>query len=181
MGWLHYGTQVMRDYVHALAYVRDVLPLLEPRPYQMHSLRAFWSLLLPWPRVAFGLYALSALAVLAALIRAWPSRLPLELRFSALLLASVLVAPHLTVYDLVILAPAFLLLGNWAAGQSSGRAAKAVPALLYASYPLFLLGPIARVTHLQLSVVALAALFWIAATTVSASLIRSPDATLNTP
>jgi hypothetical protein len=87
--------------------------------------------------VAFGLYVLSALVILAALVRAWPSRLPLELRFSALLLASVLVAPHLTVYDLVILAPAFLLLGNWATGQDSGRAAQAVPALLYLSYPLF--------------------------------------------
>jgi hypothetical protein len=94
---------------------------------------------------------------------------------------SSLTTRHLTVYDLVILAPAFLLLGNWAADQNICRAAQAVPALLYLSYPLFSLGPIARVTHLQLSVVALAALFWITATTVSASLIRSPDATLNTP
>src|SRR5713226_10047552 len=42
VGWLHYGTQVMRDYLRALMHVRDILPLLEPRLYQMHSLRAFW-------------------------------------------------------------------------------------------------------------------------------------------
>ena len=32
-----------------------VLPLLEPRLYQTHSLRSFWSLLLPWPHVAFAI------------------------------------------------------------------------------------------------------------------------------
>jgi hypothetical protein len=177
VGWLAYGSLVMRDYFHALLHVRDVLPLLEPRPYQMVSLRAFWSLLLPWPQVAFALYGLSAAAVLALMVRCWSARLPLELRFSALLLASILVAPHLTVYDLVILAPAFLLLGNAAAGSSRG-AAKVVPFLLYLCYPLFLLGPLTRVTHLQLSVVALAALFAITARSLPASLIHSPDATL---
>jgi alpha-1,2-mannosyltransferase len=176
-GWLVYGSGVMRDYFHALLHVRDVLPLLEPRPYQMDSLRAFWPLLVPWPQLAFALYGLSAAAVLALTVRCWSSRLPLELRFSALLLASILVAPHLTVYDLVILAPAFLLLGNGAAGSSRG-ASKAVQFLLYLCYPLFLLGPLTRVTHLQLSVVALAALLAITARSLPASLIHSPDATL---
>ena len=177
VGWLAYGSAVMRDYFHALLHVRDVLPLLEPRPYQMVSLRAFWSLLLPWPQVACALYGLSAAAVLALMVRGWSGRLPLELRFSALLLATTLVAPHLTVYDLVILAPAFLLLGNAAAGSSRG-AAKAVQFLLYLCYPLFLLGPLTRVTHLQLSVVALAALLVLTVRSRPASLIHSPDATL---
>ena len=85
--------------------MRDVLPLLEPRLYQTHSLRSFWSLLLPWPRVAFALYVVSALAVLVLAVRVWKSGASLPVRFSALLLATVLVSPHLTVYDLVILAP----------------------------------------------------------------------------
>jgi hypothetical protein len=160
-----------------LLHVRDVVPLLEPRPYQMDSLRAFWSLLVPWPQIALALYGLSAAAVLALMVRCWSSRLPLELRFSALLLASVLVAPHLTVYDLVILAPAFLWLANEAAGSRRG-AAKAVQFLLYLCYPLFLLGPLTRVTHLQLSVVAMAALFATTVRSLPASLIHSPDATL---
>jgi alpha-1,2-mannosyltransferase len=176
-GWLVYGSAVMRDYFHALLEVRNVLPLLEPRPYQMDSLRAFWSLLLPWPQVAFALYGLSAAAVLALTVRCWSGRLPLELRFSALLLATVLVAPHLTVYDLVILAPAFLWLGNETAGSGQGRA-KTIQFLLYLCFPLFLLGPLARVTHLQLSVMALAALLAITARPLPASLIHSPDATL---
>ena len=112
--WMHYGTEVMRTYLHALLQVEDVLPLLEPRLYQTHSLRSFWSLLLPWPRVAFGLYVVSAVVILALAVRVWTSHSSLSIRFSALLLATVLVSPHLTVYDLVILAPAFLLLGDWA-------------------------------------------------------------------
>ena len=160
-GWLHYGTQIMQDYLRALMHLRDVLPLLEPRPYQMHSLRSFWSLLLPWPGVAFGFYVATALVVLAIAVRCWRSKAPAEIRFSALLFATVLVAPHLTVYDLAILAPAFLLLGDWALGQAGWSSAPPVRMLLYLCYPLFLLGPLARVTHLQLSVVAMATLMWI--------------------
>lgn len=159
IGWAHYGTAVMRDYLHALLHVRDVLGWLEPRPYQMHSLRAFWSLLVPWPHVAFGLYLVSALAVIVLTVRCWKSAAPLQLRFSSLLLATVLISPHLTVYDLVILAPAFLWLGDWALANSGSRSSL-TQLLLYAAFPLFLMGPLARVTHLQLSVPVLAALLW---------------------
>src|SRR5450432_1441244 len=112
--WMHYGNEVMRNYLRALMHLEEVLPLLEPRLYQTHSLHSFWSLLLPWPRVAFALYVVSALGVLALAIGAWKNGPSLAVRFSALSFATVLVSPHLTVYDLVILAPAFLLLGDWA-------------------------------------------------------------------
>jgi hypothetical protein len=159
--WWQYGTQIMRHYVDALRHIGDVSPLLEPRLYQTHSLSSFWSLLLPWPYAAFGLYAASATAVLALAVLCWRSQAPLPIRYSALLFASVLVAPHLTVYDLVILAPAFLLLGNWAAGHIGQGYTPAVEILLYLCYPLFLLGPLARITHLQLSVVAMTMLLGI--------------------
>jgi hypothetical protein len=71
----------------------------------------------------------------------------------------VLVSPHLTVYDLVILAPAFLLLADWAEGKWFR-----VPWLgwlLYLTYLLPLTGPAARWTHLQLSVLAMTALLWV--------------------
>jgi hypothetical protein len=160
--WLHYGTQVMRDYVRALMNVNDVLALLEPRAYQMHSLRAFWSLLIPWPDIALILYLISAVAVLAVAVRCWKTQAPLAIRYSVLLLASVLVAPHLTVYDLVILAPAFLLLGDWAIEPGAGPLSAATRLLLYLCYFLFLLGPLVQFTHLQLSVLAMLALMWTA-------------------
>jgi Glycosyltransferase family 87 len=159
--WVHYGGEVMRAYFRALMHLREVLPLLEPRLYQTHSLRSFWSLLLPWPRVAFALYAICAIAVLLLTVQAWRSKTPLSVRFSALLFATVLVSPHLTVYDLVILSPAFLLLGDWAMAHREQQAARRIQQLLYACFLLFLMGPLARITHLQFSVAAMAALLWI--------------------
>ena len=159
--WMRYGSEVMRVYWRALIHVGDVLPLLEPRLYQTHSLRSFWSLLLPWPHVAFGLYVVSALGVLTLAVRCWQSAASQQVRFAVLLLATVLVSPHLTVYDLVILAPALLLLGEWALVHGETRLAGLARLLLYLCYPLFLLGPLAQVTHLQLSVVAMIGLLWI--------------------
>jgi hypothetical protein len=159
--WIHCGTEVMRTYFGALRHVEDILPLLEPRLYQTHSLRAFWSLLLPWPRPAFELYVVSAVAILVLAVRIWRSGSALSVRFSALLFATVLVSPHLTVYDLIILAPAFLLLGDWAVVRREQVFALRIQLLLYLCYPLFLMGPLTRITHLQLSVLAMTALLWI--------------------
>ena len=33
-------------------------------PIQMHSLRSFWTLLIPWPEAALALYILSSIAVI---------------------------------------------------------------------------------------------------------------------
>lgn len=157
IGWMHYGTSVMRDYGRAVWHVSDVMRLLEPRPYQMHSLWSFWSLLLPWSKAAFVLYIMSAVVILIVAIRAWQSNLPLGVRYSVLLFATTLVSPHLTVYDLVILAPAFLFLSDWILEQNSGNF---ISYILYFCYPLFLIGPVARFTHLQLSVIAMVILLW---------------------
>jgi hypothetical protein len=101
--------------------------------------------------------------VLAITIALWnrAKAVPLDLRFSALLLASVLLAPHLTVYDLVVLAPAILLLANWRVGKPASIAATRIGAALYLVYVLPLLGPLARWTHVQLSVIAMSGLMYL--------------------
>ncbi len=157
-GWAYYGTPVMQTYFAQLWHSPGLMPQLEPRLYQTHSLRALWAMLLPWPQVAFWIYAASAIAVLCVTFLCWKSKVPLNLRFSALLLATVLVSPHLTVYDLVILAPAFLLLTDWAEGKWFRM--PWLGWLLYLTYLLPLAGPAARWTHLQLSVLAMMALLW---------------------
>jgi hypothetical protein len=91
---------------------------------------------------------------------AWRSNASLSLRYSAFLLATVLVTPHLTVYDLVILAPALLLFGDWALANPQNAASPKIRALLYLSYALPLFGVLTQFTHVQLSVVAFAALAW---------------------
>jgi alpha-1,2-mannosyltransferase len=156
-GILDYGMEPLQQWARLLLNLRSVMSALEPKPYQTHSLRTFWSMLIPWPNLAFGLYVLTALAVLAMMITLWRNCAPMSLRFSALLLTTVLVAPHLTVYDLVILAPAFLLLSDWLLALDGTLARYGLGSLLYSCYALPLLGPITRWTHVQLSVVAMVA------------------------
>ncbi len=159
LGVLYYGIEPFRHWMRILWNLPTVLPLLEPKPYQTHSLRTFSSLLVPWPGLALGLYFLSAVAVLGLTIATWRRRqaVPLALRYSVLLFATVLVSPHLTVYDLVILAPGFILLADWLVGQPSTSSTRRLGTLLYLAYTLPLLGPYAQWTHVQLSVVAMVA------------------------
>jgi hypothetical protein len=159
-GWIYYGSDTMLDYFHHLLHVQEIFLLLEPRPYQMHSLRSFWAMLVPWGDAAFVLYLVSAVVVLAITVRYWKSAAPLSLRFSVLLIATVLVAPHLTVYDLLILAPAFLLISDWIIERGEDPATHALGLLLYLSYVLALIGPLSQWTHVQISIPALFALLW---------------------
>lgn len=159
LGALYYGIEPVRQWIRTLWNVRAVMPLLEPKLYQTHSLRTFWSMLIPWPGLSLVFYILSAAVVLVLTIACWKRSptVPLPLRYSALLFASVLVAPHLTVYDLVILAPAFILLADWILSQPLTNSTRRLGTLLYLAYMLPLVGPFARWTHVQLSVVAMAA------------------------
>ena len=157
---LYYGPGPLREWLRVLLNVPRVLPLLEPRLYQTHSLRTFWTMLLPWPSASLAAYVISALLVSALAVACWRSRVPFSLRYSALLLATVLLAPHLTVYDLVILAPAFLLLSDWIVTQPDHPANPYLKLLLYLAFVLPLLGPFARWTHVQLSVPVMAALLY---------------------
>ena len=158
LGVSYYGLEPLRQWVHVLRSVSTLSPGLEPRPYQTHCLRTFWSMLVPWSEFSIGLYLLSAAVVLALAIACWKryQSVPLSLRYSALLLASVLVSPHITVYDLVILAPAFLLLADWLVAQPSAPSTRRFGTLIYLAYMLPLMGPFTRWTHVQLSVVVMA-------------------------
>jgi hypothetical protein len=152
VAWTYYGPDSLRSWLQTLSHLRSVLPLLEPKLYQTHCLRTFWTMLLPWPGLACAFYIVTALLTLALAARCWQSSLSLPLRYSAMLLATVLVAPHLTVYDLVVLAPAILLLSNWIAIHPDNSTTPQLKLLLYLAYALPLLGPLARWTHLQLTV-----------------------------
>ena len=121
--------------------------------------RAAW--LIPWPGVAITLYVLTAAVVIAATAVVWKSPAALAVRFSALTLAAVLVNPHLFIYDLLVLAPALLLLVDWTLTHAQFAVSPALPLLLYFAYVLPLLGPLSRWTHVQLSVPAFAALLWV--------------------
>jgi hypothetical protein len=159
-GIAYYGIAPFRSWLHTLWEVPALLPAFEPRPYQTHCLRTFWTMIVPWDGLALGLYAISGVSVLICTVWIWRREQSIFLRYAALLLATVLVSPHLTVYDLVIVAPVFLLIADWL--RTPSFPSSSVGTLLYLVYGLPLIGPLTRWTHVQLSVVAMAALlFWI--------------------
>lgn len=162
---LYYGVAPIRRWFGMLWNVRAFLPWLEPKPYQTHCLRTFWTMLVPWPALWLALYVTSAAIILIVTIRMWKKgqSASLALRYSALMLATVLVAPHLTVYDLVVLAPAILLLADWLAGQLPTPSVRYAGTLLYLVYALPLLGILSRYTRVQLSVPAMTCLLFVIA------------------
>jgi len=161
LGAPYYGTGPLRSWLHSLRHVGAAMALLEPRPYQTHCLRTFWAMILPWTPASLALYVVSSVVVLGWTIFVWKRSQSWPLRYALLLLATVLIAPHLTVYDLVILAPAILLLADWLMAQPRTSARGTMATLLYLVYLLPLVGPFSRWTHLQLSVVAMAYLSYL--------------------
>jgi alpha-1,2-mannosyltransferase len=179
--WAWFGRAVMRKYAITLANLPRLVAATEGAKAhaQMHSLRSFWSLLVPWPGVALVLYILSSIVVLAWALRSWRADGPLSLRFSALVLASVLINPHLFVYDLLVLAPVLILLGDWILHNRSHSSAPVLRMLVYGAYVLPLLGPLTLVTHVQLSVIVFVLLQWELRSTNPAPVLASAPATVS--
>ena len=161
--WIYFGPAVMHAYLATLWHLSSVINTAELSlaPIQMHSLRSFWSLLIPWPGVALALYALSSIVIIGMAAAAWKSSVPLALRFSALTFAAVLVNPHLFIYDLLALAPALLLLVDWTLTNPQHPSSPALRLLAYLSFLLPLFGPLSQWTHVQLSVPAFTLLLWL--------------------
>jgi alpha-1,2-mannosyltransferase len=158
---LYFGPQVMRSYLKMLLHSAGQPGTTELifSPTQMHSLYSYWELLIPWPRAVWALYILTSLAVMATAAAVWkPSSSP-ALRISALILAAVLVNPHIYIYDLLALVPVFLLVGDWILRDQNADS-PAMRLFLYLAFILPLLGPLSRWTHLQLSVPAYFVLLW---------------------
>lgn len=174
---LYFGAEVLRRYLEMLRNAPDWVHTAELSlaPIQMHSLRAFWTLLIPWSGVVWTLYILSSIGVIAVAAMIWKSKACLELRFSALMISAVLVDPHIFIYDLLVLAPMFLLLANWSTQRTSDSHAAPMSILLYLAFLVPLFGPISRWTHVQLSVLIFVGLLW------TLSRIANDSSTLATP
>ena len=121
IGTLYWGPSILPPYFAALTRLPEVSSAMEPNRYHMHSWRTFFDLLGLRGPFALGAYAIASAVTLAVALRCWLSQGPLVLRFAALLIATVLVDPHLYAYDLVILIPGFLVLWDWVLGQPERR------------------------------------------------------------
>jgi Glycosyltransferase family 87 len=159
---VYFGSAVMRAYLDTLLHPSRWIATAELSlaPIQMHSLRSFWSFLIPSATIALILYALSSLVVIAIASIIWRSESRIALRFSALVLAAALVNPHLFVYDLLVLAPVLLLGIDWALANKADSSSPLLKLLLYLAFVLPLFGPLSLWTHVQLSVVVFTAILW---------------------
>ncbi|MGH9494091.1 MAG: glycosyltransferase family 87 protein, partial [Candidatus Sulfotelmatobacter sp.] len=159
---LYFGAGVTRAYLNVLLHPSRWIGTAElsHAPIQMHSLRSFWTLLVPWPSVALALYVLTSLVVLTMAVALWRSSSPIALKYSALVLAAILINPHLFVYDLLVLAPALLLILDWTLRDGRKIDLSLLELLLYLAFILPLFGPLSRWTHVQLAVIVFAAILW---------------------
>jgi hypothetical protein len=159
-----FGITPFSDYIRMLLQGPQLAWQLEPRLYALHSLRGFWMLLFPQSTLALILYLLTGSAALVLAVRTWRVSVPPKVRYSVLLLAIVLVAPHLAVYELVVLAPAYLLSVDATGGLPVGPR-RVIRVLLFFAYVLPWLGGVASLTHVQWSVPVfvgwLVALHWV--------------------
>ena len=160
-GWWYFGAEALRNYINVVMSLGRVAVDLEPYPLQMQSLRSFFSVLLPWPEWALGLYLVTATIFVAIAAVSWKTIASLELRFAILCFCLLLVDPHVNAYDLIVTAPAFILAASWAVERGERR--PLFWALLYLSFYLPAMTFIAEITHVQVSVLAAVALVcWLA-------------------
>lgn len=188
IGAIFWGPSVLMRNAEALKWYVGALQTVpvEPNKYHMHSWRSFFELLgLPYDTATL-LYVSLSIVTLVIALGCWRSRGPLALRYSAVLLATILVDPHLYAYDLILLTPALLLLWNWiecSPEQELGELLRTLPIpamrrlpfkqsfqwLLYICYFSPLAFVVAIVARVQVSVLAHALLV-----TMIAALLRGP-------
>jgi hypothetical protein len=159
--YVYFGASAISGYVANFRSLAEHGSLLEARPELMHSLRSFFALLVPWPALAWIAYGLASGAVVWLAVRVWKSRAPLDLRYGVLVLATIIVDPHVYTYELVVLAIAFALLAS--AAIELGRSNTPFWVLMYLSYYLPALDELTSVTRVQWSVPALVGLLLISA------------------
>jgi hypothetical protein len=165
------GLSSISDYVAFMWRVTAVEYLVEPDPFELHSLRAVAKLAPGW--VATAIWLVASGWVIERTWRVWRNDTPLEVRMGLLVTASVLVSPHLFLYDAAVL----ILPGLWFAAwfQRDASAAAVAGQRFWTLLPIVcvtLLVPTALFIKVQFSVFLLLWTHLLVAKTV-----RAPTAT----
>jgi hypothetical protein len=146
---------VLWDFAASIRRRPQITAMLEPKPHDMHSILAVTGLLPAW--ASTPAWACVSLAICVRTVQAWRTDAPLPVRLGVVVLASVLVNPHLTIYDATVLVLPFLWLGGWIEGNSGEHQQFRFWSLVY-WLCVALLIPFAHVIRLQCSVVLM---FWL--------------------
>lgn len=147
---------VFHDFLQMARVAADRSDLLEPRAFQSHSLFTIARLAPAWMETSlwFGASA----TVLWWVARVWRLDAPLRLRLSTVIIASVLVNPHLNVYDATIVVLPLIWVSAAVRKMRRPDHASWTWLLIYGLFAT-LLAPTAAVIGLQLSVVLMMCLF----------------------
>jgi hypothetical protein len=160
-----FDVSVLLDYVRFMRAVAPVEYLIEPKPFELHSMRA----LTRFAPASLGtvLWLAASAVVVERSWRVWRRTDDEGVRMGVLVLATVLVSPHLFAYDATVLALTFLWLGVWLERDPSRRAVAArYWPLVCGLYAAFLL-PFARIFFVQVSVLLMLWLLFLMTATVT--------------
>jgi hypothetical protein len=143
------GHTVVFEYLDLLPRLAELQSALEPSAEQMHSIATVARLL---PGYVAKITWVCASALVAWMtVRVWRSFAPAYVRMGALVLGSVLVNPHVNLYDAAVLAPPLVSLTGWMQMQSgSSSECERWQSAIYALFAL-LLFPTAPLIGVQLS------------------------------
>ena len=156
------GTPVLSAYAGFMTLAAPHADLLEPKPYQSHSLRAV-TRLLP-SAVALPVWAVGSVVAVTMCVLTWKHCQSLRVRMSVLILTSVLVNPHLIVYDATVLVLPILWLGAQAVQQSEISDSQLYWRLVYWLF-VTMLAPTAAMIGIQVSVLLMGAILCVAVRT----------------
>ncbi len=153
--WL-LDARVFHDFVQMARVAAQRSDLLEPKFFQSHSMLTL-ARMAP-ASIQMPLWIGMCAAVLWMVARVWQLQASLRLRLSAVIVASILVNPHLMIYDATLLVLPLVWVAAAVRDMRPPGAASWTWLLIYALFAT-LLAPTAAVIGLQLSVVLMVLLF----------------------
>jgi hypothetical protein len=153
-----FGSSTICAYANLLmTLLHSNITVLAVKPFLMQSLRGFWLAAGAGP-IGLALWAVSATPIFILLVRFWPSERERAVRFAALMIAVVLVDPHLYVYDEIVVGPALaVIVDRCCLGER--RVALLLKLEIYVFMVTLFLIPVTRYLHVQVSVLVLCILF----------------------
>jgi len=110
----YWGGAIIPAYIGALLRLPAVLDGMEPDKDLMHSWRSlFLHAGLP-PSMSLVFSVVLSVVTIGLAVACWRTRGSIGLRYVVLVMATLLVNPHLYAYDLLVLAPTLLVAWDWA-------------------------------------------------------------------
>ena len=163
------GWQVLKEYAAFLPFMLKNTDLLEPKPFQTHSLSTLTHLMPTW--IGLPLWIAATAALVLCTVKVWKSEASNQVRLGVLMIGSLLANPHLIIYDVTILVLPLLWIGVDVLEHGGPDGAQR---FLKMTYWLFvtLLAPTAFAIKLQVSVLLMT---WMFASSVLSVLRQTPS------